>query len=147
MFNRQMGIVGLVLLLFSSGCAHQSLHSDVDPSSNIDQFSTFYVARFPSDNRGIEELISRELMGMGKQVTWGDSQEPPAEVDVLVTYADKWMWDITMYMIELSVDLRDPVTGYVMAAGRSYRTSLVRKSPEDMVSEVLSDIFEEAQSD
>jgi hypothetical protein len=29
----------------------------------------------------------------------------PPDVDIVVAYADKWMLDITMYMIELTVYL------------------------------------------
>jgi hypothetical protein len=30
------------------------------------------------------------------------------KVDSVVTYVDKWMWDITLYLIELTVTLREP---------------------------------------
>ena len=62
-------------------------------------------------------------------------------VDVIVTYADRWMWDITMYMIEINIELHDPETNYVFASGKSYRTSLVRKEPDEMVDEVFRDMF------
>ena len=61
--------------------------------------------------------------------------------DVAVTYADKWVWDITMYMVELSINLRDPKTGFPLATGNSFHTSMSRKSPDEMVDEVLHNIF------
>jgi hypothetical protein len=51
------------------------------------------------------------------------------------------MWDITMYMLELNVEIRDPRTDYILATGKSSRTSLARKSPEEMVEEVIGEIF------
>jgi hypothetical protein len=50
------------------------------------------------------------------------------------------MWDITMYMIELTIDFRDPKTSFPLATGTSMHTSLTRKSPEEMVEEVLTNI-------
>lgn len=66
-------------------------------------------------------------------------------VDALVTYQDKWMWDITMYMLQLSIQIRDGKDRTVLATGQSFRPSLVRKSPEGMVNEVLGEIFKGAK--
>ena len=43
--------------------------------------------------------------------------------------------------IELTIELRDPENNYKFASGRSYRTSLARRSPEEMVAEVLGEMF------
>ena len=133
----------LRVLLFATalgllnGCANQELIADVDPATDLSTLNTFYVARLPTDERGVEQLIADELNAMGKTATAGASQASPQPVDAVVTYEDSWMWDITMYMIELTVYFQDPETEYKFATGRSYRTSLVRKSPEEMVKEVL----------
>jgi hypothetical protein len=71
--------------------------------------------------------------------------ETDAGVDAIVTYVDKWFWDITMYMLELTITLRDPKTDFPLATGNSYHTSMTRKSPEGMVDEVLTNIFFSAQ--
>jgi hypothetical protein len=52
------------------------------------------------------------------------------------------MWDITLYLLELTVTFRDANTGYPLAVGNSYHTSLTRKSPEEMVDEVITNIFQ-----
>lgn len=136
-------LLAATAVFLSSGCANQELIADVDPSANLSTLNTFYVVRLPTDERGVEQLIAAELNAIGKNATSGSSLEPPGPVDAVVTYEDSWMWDITMYMIELRVDLQDPVSEYKFATGRSYRTSLVRKSPEEMVKEVLGKIFDE----
>ena len=138
-------IVSLVLFSFcallATGCVNTSLTSDVDPGVDLSSMNKFYVQKFSSDNRGIEVMIADRLNAMGKQASYGEEETPSEPVDVVVTYQDKWMWDITMYMLELSMDLRHPETNYKMATGKSYRTSLARKSPEEMVKEVLEKIF------
>jgi hypothetical protein len=74
---------------------------------------------------------------MGFVVTNGS--EPAA--DAILTYQDKWMWDITMFMYQLSIQLRDGQTHMVLANGQSWRPSLDRKRPEEMAEEVLRAIF------
>jgi len=81
------------------------------------------------------------LVGMGYRATTGPEDAAPDDVDAIVTYRDKWMWDITMYMLELDITLRNPKTKYPIAVGNSYHTSLTRKSSEEMVKEVLTNIF------
>jgi hypothetical protein len=51
------------------------------------------------------------------------------------------MWDITMYMLELTITIRDPKTDFPIATGNSFHTSLTRLSPKDMVNEVIENIY------
>lgn len=66
---------------------------------------------------------------------------PPYQADVAVTYIDRWQWDLTLYMIDLTINVRDPQSGFPMAVGNSHHTSLTRKAPSDMVEEVLDNVF------
>lgn len=134
---------GLIFLLVISlvGCAKTLVQADADPSFDPKNFDTMYVRKLPADDRGIERIIARQLNEFGFEATHGASHTPPDPVDAVVTYQDRWMWDITMYMLELDIQIRHPKTDYIIAAGHSYRTSLVRKSPHYMVDEVLRQIF------
>ena len=138
---------GFALIILSSalsiGCATTSLTSDVDPQADLSSLESFLVVKLPADNRGIEDLIARALDKRGKTAMATASRPDQVDADAVVTYQDKWMWDITMYMLELNVEIRHPRTDYVLATGRSFRTSLARKSPEEMVEEVIGEIFGE----
>ena len=92
-------------------------------------------------NGGWEKVIAEKLNAYGFNSTSGVSSTPPSSVDVLVTYRDRWMWDITNYMIEITIEFHDPESNFTFASGRSYRTSLARKDPEVMIEEVLQDLF------
>jgi len=96
------------------------------------------VVKQPKDSRGLEKLISDNLVKRGFQSSYGSQ---PTQVDAVVTYVDKWMWDITMYLLELTVTVRNPSNDFPMAVGNSLHTSLTRKSPEEMVDEVMTNIF------
>jgi hypothetical protein len=82
---------------------------------------------------------------MGYEATAGEESDIPKDIDAVLTYRDKWMWDITNYMIELTVTVRDRENKYPLAVGNSYHTSLTRKSPEGMIEEVLTNIFKNAK--
>jgi len=127
----------IIITILLSGCSKAVLKSDSDPNTDISGIKSFYVRKLPADNRGIEAKIASQLNEFGYQATSGSNQLPPQAVDAIVTYTDHWMWDITMYMLELNIQFHDPQTDYVFASGNSYRTSLVRKPPEYMIEEVL----------
>ena len=129
-------IIGVVTL---TGCA--SLQSSKSPGADISVCKTFYVQKQPKDARGIDKIISDRLNVMGFQSTCGIDETPPKQVDAIVTYVDKWMWDMTMYMLQLNIQMRDGKTRMIMANGQSYRPSLQRRSPERMVKEVLDEML------
>jgi hypothetical protein len=137
--NRLTQIGMLLPALLLTACA--TSNSARAPDADMHKLKTFYVTRLPADERGIEKLISTRLNVMGYQCTSGDAQTPASPVDAIVTYQDRWMWDITMYMIKLDIQVHDGATGAVLANGEVTRPSLQRKSPEGMVEETLGVVF------
>jgi hypothetical protein len=137
--NRLTHIGMLLPVLLLTACA--SSNSAHAPDADLHKLKTFYVARLPADERGIEKLIASRLTVMGYQCTAGDAQTPAAPVDAIVTYEDRWMWDLTMYMIKLDIQVHDAATGAILANGEVTRPSLQRKSPEGMVEETLGVVF------
>lgn len=137
--KRQAQTGALLLTLVLTACA--TSNSARAPDADLRRLKTFYVARLPADERGIEKLIVNRLTVMGYPCTSGESQTSPAPVDAIVTYQDRWMWDITMYMIKLDIQIHDGTTGAILANGEVMRPSLQRKSPEGMVEETLGVVF------
>lgn len=129
---------------FTSGCAVNRATGSVDPSTNLSALKTMYVKKLPADDGGTNVLIADKLRSKGVTVTTG-TEAPPSNVDAVVTYIDKWMWDITMYMLELTITIRDPKSDFPMATGNSYHTSLTRLSPKEMVNEVVDNIYKGAK--
>ncbi len=132
--------IGMLLpILMLSACATNN--ATRAPDANLSKLKTFYVVRVPEDERGIEKLIAARLTALGYQSASGDAPKSAAPVDGIVTYQDRWMWDITMYMIKLDIQIRDGTSGAILAKGEVMRPSLQRKSPEGMVEETLGVIF------
>lgn len=137
--KRLMRIGMLLPMLMLSACATNS--ATRAPDANLSKIRTLYVVRVPEDERGIEKLIAARLTKMGYQASSGDAPKPAEQVDAIVTYQDRWMWDITMYMIKLDIQIHDGTSGAILAKGEVMRPSLQRKSPEGMVEETLGAIF------
>lgn len=131
-------------LLLNSGCASRAT-ANVTSGADVAGARTFYVAQTPEDTRGIQNLIRDNLIKRGFAASAGPQTTQPPPADVLVTYVDRWMWDITMYMLELTITFRNPANSFPMAVGNSYHTSLARLSPEQMVDEVLGNIFNKSK--
>lgn len=119
----------------------QQVKSTKAPGANLSNLKTFYVERYAPDTRGIDGVIAGQLQAKGFNATHGASKKAPANADARLTYVDRWMWDITMYLLKLDIQITDAKTGAILAKGESTRTSLARKSPEFMAREILDDIF------
>ena len=131
--------------ILASGCAINRATATIDPSANLASIKSIYVTKLAADERAVNVVIANKLKAMGYAVSTG--ADKPANVDAVATYADKWMWDITMYMLELTITIRDPKNDFPLASGNSFHTSLTRKSTEEMVDEVLNNIFKKGNDD
>jgi hypothetical protein len=132
--------LGFIAVL-STGCVNHST-ANVNPLVNLSSLKTMHVKHLPSDNTKVNEEIADKLRLKGVTVSTGAT--PPSNVDAIVTYIDRWRWDITMYMLELTVTIRDPKSDWPMAVGNSLHTSLTRKSQSEMIDEVINTIYNNA---
>lgn len=132
-------VLTVALAALVAGCA--SLESSVAPGTDLSKLTSFYVLELPADERGVGKMISDCFDRRGFEAIYGTAPTAPSPVDAVVTYEDQWMWDLTVYMLSLGVQIRDPGTGLILASGQSTRASLVRRSPQEMVEEVRTPIF------
>lgn len=132
-------LLSLVATL-GTGCAVNRATAHVDPTADLSALKTMHVKKFADDNANTDTLIADKLRSKGVRVTT-EADKPSGKPDAVVTYVEKWMWDITMYMLELTVVIRDPSNDFPLASGNSLHTSLTRKSPSEMVNEVIDNIY------
>jgi len=140
-FKRILPLIAIVgAMVLTSGCAVNRATASLSPGADLSKVKTAYVVKHDKDKNNVNQLIKTKLEKQGYVVTTGPEMPTPYATDMSVTYVDKWMWDITMYMLELTINFRDPKTNFPIATGNSLHTSLTRKSPEEMVEEVLTNI-------
>jgi hypothetical protein len=128
-----------IVTSLTTGCANHAT-GNIYPSANLSALKKMYVKHYADDNAAVNVRIADKLREQGVIVTTGDG-EPPTDIDAVVTYVDRWMWDFTMYMLELTIDIRDAKSQALLASGNSLHSSLTRKSPAEMVSEVVNSIY------
>jgi hypothetical protein len=129
---------GLVCL---AGCAINRATATADEALRWEGIKTLHVKQLEGEDGSTRKLIAEKLRASGFTVT--ADPDPMGRPDAMVSYTVKWQWDITRYMLELTITLRDPKTDYPIAIGNSYHTSLTRKSPKEMVEEVVENILKQ----
>jgi hypothetical protein len=128
-------------LLSFSGCAVNRATATADPSLRWDSIKSLHVKQLEGEDGSTKKLIAEKLRASGFMVS--ADPEPNVQADAVVTYVDRWMWDMTMYMLELTVVVREPKSDFPLATGNSFHTSLTRKSPKEMVDEVIDNILKQ----
>jgi hypothetical protein len=131
--------IGLALL---AGCA-ADLSSAVMPGARLQGHAHAFVVCQPNDDANLCALVAGDLGQHGIPVTSGAANEEPADADLRVTYEDRWAWDVTMYLLTLRLDVRDPRTNLLLATSRVYRSSLARRTPGNMVRQAVDALFAE----
>ncbi|MBE9544986.1 MAG: hypothetical protein IMF02_10865 [Proteobacteria bacterium] len=131
----------LIAAVFISSCS--SLSSKISPGINLADYHDYYVVRHDRDMRHIDKFIKNEMQKLGLNAQSGPIDSKPPEVDVIVNYIDKWHWDITVYMLRLTIDFRDAKSDVLLATGKSEHPSFGRKPPEFHAREILESIFKE----
>ena len=101
----------------------------------------YFVQRHSADKQHLDRAIAEALGSRGLKVKHGLAGARPDEIDVLVEYEDRWQWDMSMYLIFLRIDLRDPETSVLLATGNSYQTSAARDTPRRIATTIICAIF------
>ena len=138
MFKRiaAAGSVALVLAA-TTGCATNQAEATLMAGADLGKIKTVYVVHEEGDDHAVDAELKKAFEKRGFAVTTGPAQKPPYAQDAVVTYIDKWMWDLTMYMLSLNIVVRDQ-NEFPLATARSLHTSLTRKSQAEMVDEVVT---------
>lgn len=134
-------VLVLVLPLLLASCV-TSLKSERAPgASSIVGKKLFYVERHPEEKWGFHQTIADEMSMMGYKAAAGEPHQAPAGTDAIVTYDDKWYWDLSPYMYQLDLRILDPKDRSLLVKTVNLRTSLARRNPKQMAQEALRETF------
>jgi hypothetical protein len=123
-----------------TGCASNRATATLMADADLSKVKTLYIVHADADNHAVDQDLKAAFEKRGYAVTTGPALKPPYPQDAVVTYIDKWFWDITMYELELTITMRNPVNDFPLATANSMHTSLTRKSPAEMADEVAGNI-------
>ena len=139
-------LLGLLLLLALQGCATNRESASVAPDLDASRLKRMLVVTSAEEARGTDRAIANALAQMGFDASVGPDGAASRELYAVVTYRAVWDWDITPYLKELTVFIREPRDNALLATGNSFHTSLTRKSADEMAQEVLSNIFRQRRT-
>jgi hypothetical protein len=135
----------LALPLLLGGCS--SLTTQKDPSVDLSRVKTVFVERRLADDHRVAELITAELNSLGLEATCGPLTMLTGRVDAVITYTDRWEWDFKSYLIELNVRVRDGRNDKLIAEISYYRPSILAKTPERVLHQLLPPLFKNRKID
>ena len=99
----------------------------------------FFVERQPNDTRNLDAVLEESLRAHGVTIT-----RDRAQADFVVTYEDRWMWDMRMYLRDFSIEVRDAKTELVVGSGKSHQDSLAATGDtfRDVIDRAVKAMFE-----
>jgi len=146
LIRRQLNFFLCVLLISGlQGCAINRQGASVAPERDIASLKKLLVVTSAADERGTDRIIANALNTMGFEASIGLDGAMRRDVDAVVTYRANWHWDLTPYLLELTIFIREPQGDALLAVANSYHTSLTRKSADQMAMEVLTNILQAAK--
>ena len=133
-----LGLVALALV----GCVGNTSGQLALPKEQA-QTATYFVQRQDKDSRDLAATIAHAMQTRGLKATSGNAAERPADAAYVVTYVDKWMWDMRMYLYDLRIDLRDARDQSILGYGQSMQSSLkaMGQTHEDVINRALDQLF------
>lgn len=139
-----MKVGRITLVLVASACLAACTATTLDGMRLADahpRTAVFFVRRHTADTRNLDKIIAERLSARGINAT---TTAPDAGYDFLVTYIDRWYWDMRMYLIDMRIDVRDGNSNVLVATGRSFQTSLsaMGQTATDIIDKAVRVIIE-----
>ena len=116
----RMWLAAVCLLACTACPSLSSLDGFPMPRETRESGKSFRVVHQPKDERNLDQDIAAALRRRGLKV----ETDASAETDYVVSYVDRWYWDMRVYLIDLRIDIRDAKTNQLVASARSYQSSL-----------------------
>lgn len=132
----------LLSLAALTGCVG-SATGQIIPSELTASENSFYVAHQPEDSRNLHNDIASALQSRGISATAGPADGKPSTADYVVTYIDRWQWDMRMYLSDLRIEVRDALDNSLMGFGQSAQSSFkaMGKTHEDVITAALDQLL------
>jgi LmbE family N-acetylglucosaminyl deacetylase len=138
-------IPGMLLPGFlAMACAGTS--ADPLTGTALDPGVVYFVENHGGDHRNLEQITAKVIKARGIMVTAGGPGQQPANATFVVTYVDRWAWDMRTYLRDIRIEVRNAKTGAIVADARSYQGSLsaMGDSYQEIVQRTAQQLFDGA---
>lgn len=138
----------LPVLMATAGllCGCSTATFNHEPGADMQRLKVIFVERNLADNHHLAEALSNELKALGYDSAWGPLTMKPDHVDAVLSYEDQWAWDFKSYLIHFELLLRDNRNDRPIANATYDHASLLTKSPEEIIHEILPKMLKSAES-
>jgi hypothetical protein len=132
----RMALVAVTTAMLLAGCS--SVHGERLADSARGSNAVFFVEHQPKDTRHLDLQIGESLAAKGVTIT-----PRRGEATHVVTYEDRWSWDMRPYLRALKIEVRD-ASGAVVGTGLSKQDSLAAmgKSFRDVIDRAVGAMFQ-----
>lgn len=129
--------------LFGLACAGVS--SMPLSGAALEEDAVFYVEHQSEDHRSLNLIIVGVLRSHGLIVSTGMAGGAPEDVDYIVTYEDRWGWDMRTYLREITIRVRRTESSVIVAMSESHQDSMsaMGESYEEIVAATAHNLFGE----
>jgi hypothetical protein len=137
-----LGIISIALLALS--CAGTS--ATPLPDTAQAEGAVFFVENHGDDARQLEQIIVETLRKRGLDAVGGAKETRPENTDFLVSYEDRWAWDMRTYLRLIQIDVQNVRTGEIVATSRSHQDSLTAmgKTHEEIIGRTTNQLLDGA---
>jgi hypothetical protein len=108
--------------LFGLACAGGSSMPFNDAA--LDQEIIFYVEHQSAGRRNLNLIITTALQSHGLSVSTGTADERPTNVDYIVTYVDRWAWDMRTYLRGITIEVTRDNSNLIVAMSEAHQDSI-----------------------
>jgi hypothetical protein len=138
-----LGCVAAVLLALSLGGCVGNASGQLSLPREQAEASTYFVQRHAKDTRDLASGIADSMRTRGLKATAGIESDRPADAAFVVTYVDRWIWDMRMYLADLRIEVRDAKDQSIVGFGQSSQSSLkaMGQTHADIVETALDQLF------
>ena len=131
----------LLLVLTLSGCTAVTTHADKDRKLHLADCRRFFVLVNLNDNHGIAPSIVRALKARGLEADSGPFTMLPETAQAVVVYDDKWAWDFSTHMVQLTLGAQVP-TAVRPFATVSYQNNIAFGTQlDDVVNQLVAELL------
>jgi hypothetical protein len=127
-------ILAIALFCFS-GLACAGTTSMPLTGAALEGEAVLFVEHQSEDHRSLNLIIVGVLQSRGLNASTGVAAARPKDVNYIVTYEDRWAWDMRTYLREIKIEVKRANSGVVVGMSESHQGSLsaMGKSYEEIV--------------
>lgn len=129
----------LFLLGLLAGCSTVDVRTE--SVSDLRGFHHIFVRSASNDSNGLDQVIVRELQGLGYDASAGPRTMMPDNADLVIDYEGRWDWDFRTYLFSLTYTVRNARTDVKLGGGSVTHPGVTSKSPEELVHVALRPLF------